>query len=214
LEVIAMRRQLARSLTLFGTVSLAISWLIAAPTASAGDPCYHSFEMPAATSEATTQVKLMPCAFGPTVAQVPVGSTVTFFNGPDFTHLVTGANQAWGSRDAEIQPGGTVSYTFDTAGVYPYACALHRGMSGAIVVGDVAAATGGAGAAGAGTTGAGVDAPGTAATSATTTATGSVDGPMLLTVALGIAVILGVLIVVVAVRRRHAHDEPASPQAA
>jgi plastocyanin len=209
-----MPRQLARSLTLIASMSLAIVWLIAAPTASAGDPCYHSFEMPATTSEATTQIKLMPCAFGPTVAQVAVGATVTFFNGPDFTHLVTGANQAWGSRDAEIQPGGTVSYTFATAGVYPYACALHRGMSGAIVVGEMAAGTGGAGAAGAGTTGSGVDAPGTAATSATTTASGSLDGPVLLAVVVGAAVILGVLIVVVAVRRRHGHDEPASPQAA
>jgi plastocyanin len=209
-----MRRQLARSFTLVTTVSLAIVWLIAAPTASAGDPCYHSFEMPATTSEATTQIKLMPCAFGPSVAEVSVGSTVTFFNGPDFTHLVTGANQAWGSRDAEIRPGGTVSYTFDTAGVYPYACALHRGMSGAIVVGDLAAASGSAGAAGAGTTSAGVDAPGAAATSATTTVTGSLDGPIVLAVALGIAVILGVLIVVVAMRHRHAHDDPASPQAA
>ena len=82
----------------------------------------------------------MPCAFGPTVAQVAVGAKVTFVNGPEFAHLVTGANQAWGSRDAEIQPGGTVSYTFDKAGVYPYACALHRGMSGAIIVGDAVAA--------------------------------------------------------------------------
>ena len=103
-------------------------------------------------AQAATEIKLMPCAFAPTIANVPVGSKVTFVNGPDFIHLVTGANQAWGSRDAEIQPGGTVSYTFDKAGIYPYACALHRGMSGAIIVGDAVAASGG-GAAGAGTTG-------------------------------------------------------------
>ena len=49
--------------------------------------------MPASTTEATTQIKLMPCAFAPTVTQVATGSTVTFVNGPDFTHLITGANQ-------------------------------------------------------------------------------------------------------------------------
>ena len=29
------------------------------------------------------QINLMPCAFGPTIAQVAVGSKVTFVNGPD-----------------------------------------------------------------------------------------------------------------------------------
>ena len=51
-------------------------------------------------------------------------------------------------RDTELQPGQTVSYRFATPGIYPYACALHRGMSGAIVVGDAAAAVGGASTAG------------------------------------------------------------------
>jgi plastocyanin len=105
----------------------------------AGDPCYHGFEVPARSEEVATQIKVAPCAFGPTVAHVPVGATVTFFNGPDFRHLITGANAEWGSRDVEVLPGQEVSFRFDRAGIYPYACALHRGMSGAIVVGDVAA---------------------------------------------------------------------------
>jgi len=116
--------------------------LAAAPAVMAGDPCYHGFVIPARTTGTDTQIKLAPCAFAPTVTHVAAGSTVTFFNGPDFTHLVTGANQAWGSRDVEIQPGQTVSYRFDEPGVYPYACALHRGMSGTIVVGDLTAAMG------------------------------------------------------------------------
>jgi plastocyanin len=115
---------------------------------SAGDPCYHGFAMPKDTTGADVRVTLLPCAFAPTVTSAKVGATVTFFNGSDFTHLITGANQSWGSRDTEIAPGETVSYAFDKAGVYPYACALHRGMSGVIVVGDaVAAATGSNGAA-------------------------------------------------------------------
>jgi LPXTG-motif cell wall-anchored protein len=104
----------------------------------AGDPCYHGFEVPPRSEEVATQIKVAPCAFGPTVAHVPVGATVTFFNGPDFRHLITGANAEWGSRDVEVLPGQEVSFRFDRAGIYPYACALHRGMSGAIVVGDVA----------------------------------------------------------------------------
>ena len=61
---------------------------------------------------------------------------VTFFNGDGPAHLITGANQEWGSRDVKLAPNATVSYTFEKAGAYPYACALHPGMAGAIVVGD------------------------------------------------------------------------------
>ncbi len=205
-----MRRSIARLLGLAATSSLAILWLIAVPTASAGDPCYHGFEMPTTTTvEEANQIKMMPCAFGPTIAHVAVGSKVTFFNGPDLTHLVTGANQAWGSRDLEIPPGGTVSYTFDKEGVYPYACALHRGMSGAIIVGNaVAANTGGGGAAGAG-------AVTTNTTPATveTAGTGALDGLALLAIAVIAGMIVGAAVVVVALRRRRSDEEPATPQA-
>jgi plastocyanin len=202
-----MRPQIARLIALFATPVLAILWLVSAPTASAGDPCYHGFQMPATTIEATNEIKLMPCAFGPTVAQVPVGSTVTFFNGPDFAHLVTGADQAWGSRDTEVRPGGTVSYTFDKPGVYPYACALHRGMSGTIVVGDgvPANAVGG--------TGAGTATTGTASTGQTTSGT-VVDGPVALVLTVAIGIVIGAAGAVLALRRRGSHEEPASPQAA
>ena len=123
-------------LALAGTCLLLLVGFVAAPTAVAGDPCYHGFDIPARTEEAATQIKVAPCAFGPTVARVAVGATVTFFNGPGFTHLITGANGEWGSKDVEIEPGQQVSYTFTKPGIYPYACALHRGMSGAIVVGN------------------------------------------------------------------------------
>ena len=135
-----MRRRLAALLGLAGSGTVLAAWLVAAPIVSAGDPCYHGFDIPEDTAATTTEVKLLPCAFAPTITTVPVGSKVTFVNGPDFTHLITGANQAWGSRDVELTPGKTASYQFDTAGVYPYACALHRGMSGVIVVGDAATA--------------------------------------------------------------------------
>ena len=108
-----------------------------APAVSAGNPCFHGFDLPAASVGHSTDIELMPCAFDPTIAQVAVGTSVTFRNGPDFAHLITGANQAWGSPDVEVQPNASVSYTFEQAGVFPYACALHPGMSGAIVVGDV-----------------------------------------------------------------------------
>ncbi len=135
-----MRRRLASLATLVAGATALTLWLAAAPIASAGDPCYHGFDMPASSTSTGNQVKVMPCAFGPTVTNVDVGATVAFVNGSSFTHLITGANQVWGSRDVELGPGKTVSYEFAEPGVYPYACALHRGMSGVIVVGDATTA--------------------------------------------------------------------------
>jgi len=135
-----MSRRLAALVGLLALPVLLLIGLVAAPAVSAGDPCYHGFTIPPRTTASEVQIKVAPCAFAPTVTTVPVGSTVTFFNGPDFTHLITGANAEWGSRDVELRPGETVSYRFDKAGVYPYACALHRGMSGTVIVGDPAVA--------------------------------------------------------------------------
>ena len=203
-----MRRHIARLFALAATSSLAILWLIAAPGASAGDPCYHDFSMPATTTGEEIQIKLMPCAFAPTIAQVPVGSTVTFFNGSGFAHLVTGANQAWGSRDTEVRPDSTVSYTFDKPGVYPYACALHRGMSGTIVVGDAVPATG-VGATGAGATTTGADVAGQ-----TTAGAGGFEAAAMVAVAVVSGMVVGAALVGIASRRRRNHEEPATPQAA
>ena len=47
------------------------------------------------------------------------------------------------ARMSRSGPNKTVTYTFAKAGVYPYACALHSGMSGVIVVGDVASTSAG-----------------------------------------------------------------------
>jgi plastocyanin len=111
------------------------SFGFATPVA-AGDPCYHGFDLPPLTEGTDPQVKLLPCAFAPTVVRVAPGTTVEFFSGPYDVHLITGAGQQWGSRDVEVQPDTMVAYRFDRAGTYPYACALHRGMSGTIVVGN------------------------------------------------------------------------------
>ena len=127
-------RSLLVPLTL--AIGLPVALLAAPAAALAGDPCYHDFDLPAHSASASSSVQARPCAFTPTVAYVPVGTTVTFANESGQPHLITGANQEWGSRDEELAASGTVAYAFDKAGVYPYACALHRGMSGTIIVGD------------------------------------------------------------------------------
>jgi plastocyanin len=125
-----------RSRSLGGAALLLLASLAIAPTVAAGDPCYHGYSMPPSTTASTTTVKLEPCAFAPTIARVATGSTLTFVNTSGDVHLLTGANQAWGDRDREIPAGGSVTVTFDSPGVYPFSCSLHRGMSGAVIVGD------------------------------------------------------------------------------
>jgi plastocyanin len=201
-----MTTRIRKLIRLTAPAALLAIGLLAAPTASAGNPCFHDFTMPPADSATGNEVKLLPCAFAPTVTHVAVGTEVTFFNGPDFSHLITGANQAWGSPDVELGPGQKVSYTFDAAGIYPFACVLHPGMSGAIVVGDVAGA---AAAPGAGTTSGGsTDAStggGSNAAEAPTAATAqgsATDGLILAGLGIAAGLVAGVAAAWIALRRR------------
>jgi plastocyanin len=203
-----MHRRIAPLVGLVALCSVLAVWLVAVPLVSAGNPCFHGFTMPSPSRGTDAQIKLAPCAFAPTVTSVAVGSTVTFYNGPGFTHLITGANQAWGSPDVEVQPNRTVAYVFDKAGTYPYACALHPGMSGVIVVGD--ATTGAAAAAGANTTSGG----GTTAVAAqqpTPAAASPADAPGLVAISAAAGALVGAVVVWVSVRRRAVRrDEPAA----
>ena len=158
---------------------------------------------PRARSRRRASVRALPCAFTPTVAYVPVGTTVTFGNATQDVHLITGANQEWGDREAELLGNATVSYTFDQAGVFPYACALHRGMVGAIVVGADGAAglapqTGGA-------------APATAASTLRASGASGSEPALAVVAAIGAVVALGAVALVA--RARHRATGPGSAAA-
>jgi plastocyanin len=127
-----MNRRLRTLLAIGGLVGLALAL---APGVAAGDPCYHGYTIPPTTSAETSTVNLEPCAFVPTTARVAPGTTVTFANVSDLPHLVTGANASWGDRDAELAAGAARTVRFDRPGIYAFSCALHRGMTGVIVVG-------------------------------------------------------------------------------
>ncbi len=114
----------------------ALAALAAAPAVLAGDPCFHGYTIPATTTETASAVRMEPCAFVPTNVRVEPGATLTFTNTSGDFHLLTGANQAWGDREKKILPGESVSVTFAEPGVYSFSCALHSGMSGAVIVGD------------------------------------------------------------------------------
>lgn len=69
----------------------------------------------------------------PKVIRVPAGTTVTWRNDDNFSHSVRLLS---GDRTPHLmQPGQSVSLTFDTPGEYPYECSLHpREMQGKVIV--------------------------------------------------------------------------------
>ena len=115
---------------LIAALTLAVAFF-AAGTASAGGGC-HSDVL---TDERGTSVALQSSCFNPTVIRVQPGEQVTWTNNDPTAHTVTGVAASWGDYD-ELNQGESVSYAFETSGVYPYFCLLHPSMVGAVVVGD------------------------------------------------------------------------------
>jgi plastocyanin len=130
-----LRRQIATLTTVsFAAVGLAVALSVAGPTTTqAGGGC-HQPDGTGYTEGPATVVRMDVCSFSPTVARVPIGTTVRFLNTAPVEHLVTGRGQSWASET--LAPGAEYSEAFTTAGIYPFSCPLHPGMVGAVVVGD------------------------------------------------------------------------------
>jgi plastocyanin len=71
--------------------------------------------------------------FSPAVVRVQPGEAVTWTNRDGYTHMVTGVARSWGDS-TELGQSGAVTHRFSEGGVFPYYCALHPGMVGAVVV--------------------------------------------------------------------------------
>jgi plastocyanin len=71
-------------------------------------------------------------AYAPDDLNVAVGTTVTWTNTDSVSH--TSTSDATGFDSGIIGPGGQFSMAFQTAGTFPYHCAIHPGMVGTVVV--------------------------------------------------------------------------------
>jgi plastocyanin len=89
---------------------------------------------PAACSSSTppNQVNMSSLSFSPSSMTVTVGTKVTWKNTDNVQHSVTSDTGLFDS--GLFAPGGTYSYTFNTAGTYNYHCTIHSGMTGKIIV--------------------------------------------------------------------------------
>jgi len=125
-----MRRKVAVFAAAF---TLALAFAVASVAVAGG--C----EAPRGTTEGTgLAISVRGCAFGPTILHTPVGATVSWKNDDFLPHAINGGGWTATPGGVQANPGMTVSYKFDTAGIYPYMCYIHPGMAGVVVVGGFA----------------------------------------------------------------------------
>ena len=79
------------------------------------------------------QVKIDNFSFGPATLTVPAGSTVTWINQDDMPHNIVSSGGKT-LKSPVLDTDQTFSYTFATAGTYPYYCGLHPKMTGKVIV--------------------------------------------------------------------------------
>jgi hypothetical protein len=79
-------------------------------------------------------VELRNSCFTSTVTHIDPGQELAFVNRDGYVHNIMGLGARWGEFEG-LNQGETRRFTFGEAGIYPYACTLHPGMVGAVVVG-------------------------------------------------------------------------------
>lgn len=101
---------------------------LAAPASAGGGSCHTG--LPAAVDSVTT-VTIDHACFFPEAARVAVGAKVTWHNTSGLPHNISGPAIDF----TELPDGAKHTVTFGKAGLFPYACTIHPGMSGVVVVG-------------------------------------------------------------------------------
>ena len=78
------------------------------------------------------EVFIQGMAFNPSTITVAAGTTITWTNKDGYAHTVTSDTNLFNSGN--IGSNGTFSFTFATAGTYPYHCSIHTSMTAKVVV--------------------------------------------------------------------------------
>ena len=86
----------------------------------------------ATEASSAQQISIENFTFSPQMLNVPVGATVTWINRDDVPHTIVGAGKRF--KSAALDTDDKFSFTFTTAGEYPYFCGIHTHMIGKIIV--------------------------------------------------------------------------------
>jgi plastocyanin len=70
--------------------------------------------------------------YTPSRITVPVGTTVTWVNHDDVPHTVTANDKGFGSKAMDTDD--RFSHKFSAPGTYAYFCAVHKHMTGEVIV--------------------------------------------------------------------------------
>lgn len=87
---------------------------------------------PPSTVTSGNAVTISNFSFSPGTLTVKAGTKVTWTNKDSATHTVTSDSGVFTSGN--LLSNGTFSYTFASAGTFPYHCTIHTSMKGTIVV--------------------------------------------------------------------------------
>jgi plastocyanin len=80
----------------------------------------------------TVDIAIYDNYFEPVTTPVPTGTIVRWSNAGTQIHNTTSTTGAWTSPNLSL--GGSFQRTFATPGTFTYACTLHPGMNGTVVV--------------------------------------------------------------------------------
>ncbi len=81
---------------------------------------------------ATVNVNIVKFSFDPQNPTVYIGDTVRWANIDGSGHTTTSNSNLWNS--GTLSNGQNFTFTFTSAGTYPYHCSIHSGMTGSIIV--------------------------------------------------------------------------------
>jgi plastocyanin len=108
------------------------------PTTTAA-PITDPFTPAPPLTAATAHVSIVDFGFSPASITVTAGTTVVWTNTGQSIHSVTSDTAAFDSSPTCptgpcIDPGGTFSHTFTTAGTFAYHCRVHANMTASVIV--------------------------------------------------------------------------------
>jgi plastocyanin len=79
------------------------------------------------------QISIEDFFFNPAVVHISIGQTIRWLNNGSMEHTSTSNSGVWDSN--ALMPGQFFDFTFNTEGVYNYACSFHPSMTGTVIVG-------------------------------------------------------------------------------
>jgi plastocyanin len=86
---------------------------------------------------AANEVFIENFSFNPAVDTVTAGTAVTWINRDNVDHEIRNGTPAQPEslfHSSILAPNDSFSFTFDSAGTFPYYCVIHSGMTGTVVV--------------------------------------------------------------------------------